>query len=140
MICKKIAYKDFRNIENAEIEFCDGVNIFYGNNAMGKTNALEGIYLFANGKSFRTSNDRDLISFSSDLGFVKMQFEDGVRPHDMEIKLIRGGRKLCYRNGVNIKKLSEFVGYFRAVLFCPEHLSVIKDGPMKKTKRLSTVP
>ena len=132
MICKKIAYKDFRNIENAEIEFCDGVNIFYGNNAMGKTNALEGIYLFANGKSFRTSNDRDLISFSSDLGFVKMQFEDGVRPHDMEIKLIRGGRKLCYRNGVNIKKLSEFVGYFRAVLFCPEHLSVIKDGPAER--------
>ena len=132
MICKKIRYKDFRNIEEAEIEFCDGVNIFYGNNAEGKTNALEGIYLFANGKSFRSSSDKDLISFSKDVSFVKMNFEDSVRPHEMEIKLVRGSRKLCYRNGVNIKKLSEFVGYFRAVLFCPEHLSVIKDGPSER--------
>lgn len=132
MICKKISYKDFRNIESAEIEFCDGVNIFYGNNAEGKTNALEGIYLFANGKSFRTSNDRDLIGFSKDMSFVKMNFEDSVRQHEMEMKLVKGSRKLCYRNGVNIRKLSEFVGYFRAVLFCPEHLSIIKDGPSER--------
>lgn len=132
MICKKIKFKDFRNIEEAEIEFCDGVNIFYGNNAEGKTNALEGIYLFAHGKSFRTSSDRDLISFSKEVSFCKMYFEDSVRPQDMEIKLSRGNRKLCYKNGVNIKKLSDFVGYFRAVLFCPEHLSVIKDGPSER--------
>lgn len=138
MICKKIQYKDFRNIENAEIEFCDGVNIFYGNNAEGKTNALEGIYMFANGKSFRSSNDRDLISFSKDLSFVKMYFEDSVREHEMEMKLVRGNRKLCFRNGVNIKKLSDFVGYFRAVLFCPEHLSVIKDGPSERRSFLDS--
>ncbi|MBR5314709.1 MAG: DNA replication/repair protein RecF [Clostridia bacterium] len=138
MICKKIRYKDFRNIENAEIEFCDGVNIFFGNNAEGKTNALEGIYMFANGKSFRSSNDRDLISFSKDMSFVKMYFEDSVRDHEMEMKLVRGSRKLCYRNGVNVKKLSDFVGYFRAVLFCPEHLSVIKDGPAERRSFLDS--
>lgn len=138
MICKKIFYKDFRNIENAEIEFCDGVNIFFGNNAEGKTNALEGIYMFANGKSFRSSNDRDLISFSKDMSFVKMYFEDSVRDHEMEMKLVRGSRKLCFRNGVNIKKLSDFVGYFRAVLFCPEHLSVIKDGPSERRSFLDS--
>lgn len=132
MVCKKIKFKDFRNIEEAEIEFCDGVNIFYGNNAEGKTNALEGIYLFAHGKSFRTSSDKDLINFSKDLSFCKMNFEDAIRPQDMEIKLVRGSRKICYRNGVNIRKMSEFVGYFRAVLFCPEHLSVIKDGPSER--------
>ena len=131
MVCKRIKFKDFRNIESADIEFCDGVNIFYGNNAEGKTNALEGIYLFAHGKSFRTSSDRDLINFSKEVSFVKMDFEDTVRPHEMEIKLARGSRKLCYRNGVNIRKMSDFVGYFRAVLFCPEHLSVIKDVPVK---------
>ncbi len=132
MVCKKIKFKDFRNIESADIEFCKGVNIFYGNNAEGKTNALEGIYLFAHGKSFRTSSDRDLINFSKDVSSVKMNFEDSVRPHEMEIKLVRGSRKNCYKNGVNIKKLSDFVGYFRAVLFCPEHLSVIKDGPAER--------
>ncbi|MBR5322913.1 MAG: DNA replication/repair protein RecF [Clostridia bacterium] len=132
MICKKIKFKDFRNIEEAEINFCEGVNIFYGNNAEGKTNALEGIYLFAHGKSFRTSFDKDLINFSKDVGFCKIDFEDNMRNHNMEIKLVRGSRKICFRNGVNIKKMSDFVGYFRAVLFCPEHLSVIKDGPSER--------
>lgn len=132
MKCNKIKLQNFRNIENAEIEFCDGVNIFYGNNAMGKTNALEAIYLFANGKSFRASSDRELINFSKEMSYLKMYCEDRVRPQDMEIKLIKGSRKLCYRNGVNIKKMSDFVGYFRAVLFSPEHLSVIKDGPAER--------
>ncbi len=132
MFCKKVSYKNFRNIENADIEFSDGVNIFYGYNAEGKTNALEGIYLFANGKSFRTSSDKDLINFSSETSNLKMEFQDSVRNYDMDIKLVRGNRKMCYKNGVNIKKLSEFIGYFRAVLFCPEHLSVIKDGPAER--------
>lgn len=132
MVCKNIKFKDFRNIENAEIEFCDGVNILYGNNAEGKTNALEGIYLFAHGKSFRTSKDSDIVGFSKEAGFLKMEFEDRVRCHEMEIRLARGNRKLCKKNGVGIKKMSDFVGYFRAVLFCPEHLSVIKDGPAER--------
>jgi len=132
MICKKIKYSSFRNIEQAEIEFSDGVNILFGNNAEGKTNALEGIYLFAHGKSFRVFSDKDLINFTKDHSNLKMNFEDGVRDHEMEIRLFRGNRKQCYRNGVNIKKMSDFVGYFRAVLFCPEHLSIIKDGPSER--------
>ena len=132
MVCKRIKFSDYRNIESADIEFCSGLNIFYGNNAEGKTNALEGIYLFANGKSFRTANDRDLLNFAKDKATVKMYYEDSVRPRDMEIKLVRGSRKICSRNGVTVKKMSDFVGYFRAVLFCPEHLSIIKDGPSER--------
>ena len=132
MFCKRIQFKNFRNIDEADIEFHEGVNIFYGNNAMGKTNALEGIYLFANGKSFRSSSDKDLINFSKDTSNIKMNFDDMNRSHSMEIKLARGSRKVCYRNNVNIKKMSDFVGYFRAVLFCPEHLSIIKDGPNER--------
>jgi len=132
MYCKRIIYKNFRNIEQADIELSSGVNIFYGNNAEGKTNALEGLYLFANGKSFRGHSDKDLINFDSNIGNLKMYFDDSVRGHEMEIKLSRQGRKICIRNGVNIKKISDFVGYFRSVLFCPEHLSVIKDGPSER--------
>lgn len=132
MICKKVKYKNFRNIQEAQIELVNGVNIFYGDNAEGKTNALEGIYLFANGKSFRSSSDRDLVNFSKDSGFIKMEFEDCVREQEMEIKFVRGNRKICYRNGVNVKKVSEFLGYFRAVLFCPEHLSIVKEGPAER--------
>lgn len=138
MICKKIRFKDFRNISEADIELCPEVNIFYGNNAEGKTNALEGIYLFAHGKSFRTSSDKDMISFDKDVANCKLYFEDSVRSQDMEIKLIRGSRKICQRNGVVIKKMADFVGYFRAVLFCPEHLSVIKDGPSERRNFLDS--
>lgn len=132
MVCNRIKFSDYRNILSADIEFCPGVNVFFGNNAEGKTNALEGIYLFANGKSFRTSNDRDLIGFDKDTANVKMYYTDASRQRDMEIKLIRGSRKICSRNGVGIKRMSDFVGYFRAVLFCPEHLSIIKDGPSER--------
>ena len=132
MICKNIKFTNFRNIEQADIEFCPGVNVFYGNNAVGKTNALEGVYLFAHGKSFRASSDRDMISFSCPAANVKLSYADSVRERDMEIKFKLGSRKMCYRNGINIKKMSDFVGYFRAVLFCPEHLSIIKDGPSER--------
>ena len=132
MIVQRVSYRDFRNIGAAEITLSPGVNVLIGNNAEGKTNALEGIYLFAHGKSFRTSSDRDLIGFSKEMSLCKLFFEDSVRDHDMEMKLVRGSRKLCSRNGVSIKKMSDFVGYFRAVLFCPEHLSVIKDGPAER--------
>jgi len=136
MICKKIKYSSFRNIEQAEIEFSDGVNILFGNNAEGKTNALEGIYLFAHGKSFRVFSDKDLINFTKDHSNLKMNFEDGVRDHEMEIRLFRGNRKQCYRNGVNIKKMSDFVGYFRAVLFSPDDLQMVKGSPSERRRFL----
>lgn len=129
MYCKKIKFKDFRNIENAELEFSPDVNIFIGSNAQGKTSAIEGIYLFARGKSFRTQKDAEMIRFDCDYASVDSEFNDGKRDHKMRIAYSRDGRRLCRRNGIDIKKLSEIIGHFRSVIFCPAHLSLVKDGP-----------
>ena len=68
MIVKRFCAENFRNIEKCDIEFSPGVNLLYGQNAQGKTNAIEGIYLFARGKSFRASEDKDLIKLSKEIG------------------------------------------------------------------------
>ena len=138
MFCKKIIYRDFRNIEKAELEFCPGTNVFIGSNAEGKTSAIEGIYLFARGKSFRSQHDVDMIRFDCDYASADMEFNDTVRDHSMRIAYSRDGRRLCRHNGVDIKKLSEFIGYFRAVIFCPNHLSLVKDGPSVRRSFIDT--
>ncbi|MBR5515611.1 MAG: DNA replication/repair protein RecF [Clostridia bacterium] len=129
MHCKSIKLRDFRNIESAELEFSPGVNVFFGSNAQGKTSAVEGIYLFARGKSFRTQKDSEIIRFGCDYCSAQSVFNDGRRDHTMRIAYSRDGRRLCKKNGVDIKKLSEMIGCFRAVIFCPSHLSLVKDGP-----------
>ncbi len=138
LFCKKIIYKDFRNIENASLEFCPGTNIFVGQNAEGKTSAVEGIYLFARGKSFRSQHDIDMIRFDCDYASIDMEFNDTRREHKMRIAYSRDGRRLCKHNGVDIKKLSEFIGHFRAVIFCPNHLSLVKDGPSVRRSFIDT--
>lgn len=129
MHCKKIKFRDFRNIEAAELDFSPGVNIFIGSNAQGKTSAVEGIYLFARGKSFRTQRDAEMIRFGCDYASLDTEFDDGRRIQNMRIAYSRDGRRLCRRNGIDIKKLSEMIGHFRSVIFCPAHLSLVKDGP-----------
>lgn len=138
LFCKKIIYKDFRNIESSSLEFCPGTNIFVGQNAEGKTSAVEGIYLFARGKSFRSQHDTDMIRFDCDYASIDMEFNDTRREHKMRIAYSRDGRRLCKHNGVDIKKLSEFIGHFRAVIFCPNHLSLVKDGPSVRRSFIDT--
>jgi len=129
MYCKKIKFKDFRNIECSVLEFSPDVNIFTGSNAQGKTSAVEGIYLFARGKSFRTQKDSEMIRFGCDYASLDMEFNDGRRDQKMRLAYSRDGRRLCCRNGVDVRKLSEIIGNFRAVIFCPAHLSLVKEGP-----------
>ena len=129
MECNKITYDNFRCIERAELEFSPGINIFTGDNAQGKTSALEGIFLFARGKSFRTAHDVEMIRTGSDTAAVAAVCRSGGRTHEMRIAYSRSGRRLCRRNDVDIRRLSEFVGTFRAVLFCPAHLGIVSGGP-----------
>lgn len=138
LFCKKIIYRDFRNIERAELEFLNGTNVFIGSNAQGKTSAVEGIYLFARGKSFRSLHDTEMIRFDCDFASVDMDFNDNVRDHKMRIAYSRDGRRLCKHNGIDIKKLSEFIGHFRSVIFCPNHLSLVKDGPSVRRSFIDT--
>lgn len=130
MICKKIQIKNFRNVEACEVDFSPGVNLLYGNNAQGKTNLLEAIYFTALGKSFRPAKEAELIRHDCDAASVINTFEDSIREQSLSVQIFGGkAKRIMKHNGVKVDKLSEMMGVFRVVLFCPEHLSLIQGGP-----------
>ncbi len=131
MLCKSIKYTDFRNISSEEIEFSPTTTILYGKNAQGKTNMLEGVYLFAQGKSHRAGKESELIRFGAEVARLEMVYESGGREHKLSL-VLDGKRKACYKNGIKLDKLSEMIGSFRAVMFCPEHLFIVKGGPSER--------
>lgn len=128
MPVRAIALTDFRNVASAEVHFGEGVNILVGSNAQGKTNLLEAIYLFALGKSFRGAKEAELVRFGASLAALRLDFLAGGREQTATIRF-SGGRRSVELNRVKLRRMSELVGTFRAVLFCPEHLSLIKEGP-----------
>ena len=136
MECNRIRITDFRNIESACIEFDHGVNILCGENAQGKTNLLEAISFAALGKSFRTSHDEEMIRFGAERAEISLDFTDSVRKQNITVRMMAGRRKNIELNGVKAGRVSDIVGSFRTVLFCPEHLSLIKEGPGERRNYL----
>ncbi|MCM1364437.1 MAG: DNA replication/repair protein RecF [Faecalibacterium sp.] len=124
----------FRNIEREVIEPCDGVNIIYGDNAQGKTNLLESIWLFTGCRSFRGSKDNDLINFNSKKSLLSLDFFGYEREQNLYLE-IEKGRKFML-NGVKMKSASKVMGEFLAVVFSPVHLSLVKDGPYERRRFL----
>ena len=130
MFCKNIAVENFRNIKYASVDFCKGTNVLLGENAQGKTNLLESIYMTALGKSFRQGTDRDVIKFEEEYAYIKNTYVDDIREMNVSMRIFSDRRaKQVEQNGVKIPKTSDMVGGFKIVLFCPEHLSIIKEGP-----------
>ena len=129
MLCKKIELCNFRNAESESVEFESGINVLHGENAQGKTNLLEAIYYISLGKSFRTTHDAEIIRFGEELASVSLDYECAGREQNITMRFSDKQRKNVTHNGVKITKLSELVGSFRAVLFSPDHLQMIKDGP-----------
>ena len=136
MYCKKICIEDFRNIENEEIEFSRGVNVISGENAEGKTNLLEAIYYVSVGKSFRATQNSEIIRFGESMAGLNLFYDDGIREQNIKMTIYTQKRRKAEKNGVRIDKLSDIVGAFRTVLFCPEHLSLVKDGPAERRNYL----
>ncbi|HBR32293.1 MAG: DNA replication/repair protein RecF [Eubacteriales bacterium] len=120
---------NFKNSEKERIEFKDGINIIFGDNAAGKTNLLEAIFLFAAGKSFRGSKDKNFVRFGQDYAFTEIVFENKSGNCKLGIKLFKNAKKQIFREGVQISKLSEYLGLFRAVIFTPDHLNLVKGSP-----------
>ena len=129
-VCQQIEIQNFRNIESASVTFEDGVNLLHGDNAQGKTNLLEAVYFTALGKSFRPVKEAELIRFGEDAAFVQNVFHDSIRRQTLSVRLFAGrARRVVEQNGMKVEKMSDMVGAFRVVLFCPEHLSLIQGGP-----------
>ena len=132
MELERIDLKDFRNVAEAGVEFSPGTNVLVGQNAQGKTNLLEAVYLFACGKSFRAVKNADLVRHGQDLCDNRVQVSSENRPFEIRMRLMRQGGREILKNGVKLEKISQFLGSFRVVLFCPEHLSLVKDGPGRR--------
>ena len=115
--------------------FSPGVNLLFGENAQGKTNALEGIYLFARGKSYRGSGDEQLVKFGEKGFQIGITYLANDREQSLEYRYYEGSRKRL-KNGATVR-LAEMIGQFRAVLFCPEHLSLIKGAPQERRQFLN---
>ncbi len=132
MYCKKISVRNFRNIAEAEVTFSEGVNILLGENAQGKTNLLEAIFYPSVGRSFRGAHTPEMIRFGESFAEIDLNFRDAKRDQEIKVKIFRDKQRQIEKNGLKMEKLSDIVGSFRAVLFCPEHLSMIKDGPSQR--------
>ncbi len=135
MVLNKIELHNFRLTEREEISFSDGVNLLYGKNAQGKTNALEAIYFFARGKSFRGGRDSDLVRFGENGFSMQIEFTRADGTHTLEYRFYEGQRQRL-ANGVKVP-IKEMIGKFNAVFFCPDHLSIIKDEPSERREFLN---
>ncbi|MBP5288895.1 MAG: DNA replication/repair protein RecF [Clostridia bacterium] len=132
MELEQITVHSFRNIRDASVTFAPGTNVLVGENGQGKTNLLEAIYLFACGKSFRAAKNGDLVRHGEDYGDNRIVARAEGDPFELRMRLRRQGGREILKNGIKLEKLSQFLGSFRVVLFCPEHLSLVKDGPGRR--------
>ncbi|MCR5789932.1 MAG: DNA replication/repair protein RecF [Lachnospiraceae bacterium] len=134
MIIKSIELKNFRNYENTQIHFDQGVNILYGDNAQGKTNVLESIYMFGTTKSHRHSKDKEIIRFECDEAHVRSIFEKNDVDYQIDLQLRKEKSKGIAINGVKLKKATELLGIANLIMFSPEDLSIIKSGPSERRR------
>ena len=136
MIIKSLELKDYRSYETLKIEFNKNKNILVGNNAQGKTNILEAIYVSATTKSHRTSIDNELIKFDKNESHIKMNVIKNNMNLRVDTHLKRGKSKGIAVNGIPIKKANELYGLVNIVFFSPEDLNLIKDGPKERRRFL----
>ena len=136
MIIKSFRAQNFRNIEKCSLEFDSSVNLLLGENAQGKTNAVEGIYLFARGKSFRRGDEKDLIRFGTEGFNLFIEYEDKNGKNTLEYAVF-GKERRRKKNGYKISRASEMVGNFKAVLFSPDDLTLVKGGPEERREFLN---
>lgn len=129
MIIKSLELENYRNYDNAKIDFDEGTTIFTGENAQGKTNILEAIYLSSTTKSHKGSKDSEIVKFDCDEGHIRSILRKNEEDVRIDIHLRKGKSKGIAVNLEKLKKTSELLGVMNVVLFSPEDLSIIKDGP-----------
>ena len=135
MRIKKIQAENFRNLENIKIEFSDGINIIYGNNAQGKTNIIEAIYVFSFGKSFRATKEIELLKFDKDYFLSKIDIIKKDRDTEMSFGFDKiTNKKMIKVNGVIQKKISDIIGKLNVVVFKPEDIKIVTDSPSIRRK------
>ena len=134
MIIEGMRLKDFRNYENLDISFSEGINIFYGDNAQGKTNLLEAIFLASTTKSPRGSKEREMIRLGCEEAHIRLYMTKQDVGHKIDMHLKKNNPKGAAIDGIRIKKSTELYGMLHVISFSPEDLHVIKMGPSERRR------
>ena len=132
MIIKSIELSNFRNYEKLHIEFDEGTNILYGDNAQGKTNILEAAFMSGTTKSHKGSKDKEVILFGQEEAHIRTIVEKNEKEYQIDMHLKNRGSKGVAINKIPIKKASELFGILNIVFFSPEDLNIIKNGPAER--------
>jgi recF protein len=134
MYIKTLELKDYRNYNELSMEFHNGINILYGDNAQGKTNILESIYICGTTKSHKGSKDKDIIKLDKDESHIRISLERDRAIHRIDMHLKKNKPKGVAIDGIPIKKSSELFGILNVVFFSPEDLCIIKNGPSERRR------
>ncbi len=136
MILKSVALSHYRNYAKLYLEFDKGTNILYGDNAQGKTNVLESVYVSGTSKSHKGSRDRELIQFGEEEAHIRTIVEKNGLEHQIDMHIKKNRPKGIAVNKVPIRKASELFGILNIVFFSPEDLNIIKNGPSERRRFL----
>jgi len=134
MIIKSLELNNFRNYQSLNIDFSEGTNILYGDNAQGKTNILEAIFISSTTKSHKSTKDKDIINFNEEEAHIRtyIEKEDEITKVDMHLRSAKS--KGIAINNQRIKKAAELMGILNVVFFSPEDLAIIKSGPSERRR------
>ena len=134
MYIESLELKNYRNYQNLQLDFDKGTNIFYGDNAQGKTNILESVYLCGTTKSHRGSKDKEIIRFGEEESHIRMMIRKDELSYKIDMHLRKNKTKGVAINGLPIKKARELFGIVNLVFFSPEDLNIIKNGPGERRR------
>lgn len=128
LFVKSINLKQYRNISQVQLNFRETLHFFVGPNAQGKTNLLESLYVAALGKSHRTRSHQELIQFGKSMAKINVIIARSGQPERLEVVISPKGKKIR-KNGVEQKKLSQYIGTLPVIMFAPEDLAIVKGSP-----------
>ena len=134
MYIESIELKNFRNYQDLQLDFDKGTNIFYGDNAQGKTNILESVYICGTTKSHKGSKDKEIIRFGEEESHIRMMVKKDELSYKIDMHLRKNKAKGVAINGLPIKKARELFGIVNLVFFSPEDLNIIKNGPGERRR------
>lgn len=136
MLIKKLTLTNFRNYENCEFAPEPGINLIVGENAQGKTNLLEAVFFCCFGRSHRTAHEKELIAYDAPFSLIRLQSQRTGTDHELTVRLSREEGRRIKSDGLPLNRIGELMGLLNCVLFAPEHLSIVKDGPAERRRFL----
>ena len=134
MQVKKLSLDHFRNYESCVFEPGPGINLIVGENAQGKTNLLEAIFYCCFGRSHRTSRDKEMIAYDAPQALIRLESVRTETLHELSVRLSQAEGRRIKADGLPLTRIGELMGLLNCVLFAPEHLSIVKDGPAERRR------